>query len=234
MDDRAMMDRRQRLGGIVMLAILALLLVFGVSYAASRLALSDFQTARADGGGMMGSGGSSMMGSGGMMGNNSTMSGAAQSATPQHARTLATSLAATARIDRRAGTVMYRTKRVRLVALASPEGGPDMTWNIDGLVNPTVVVPRGAHVTVDFYNADADHAHGWELTATAPPYRFMTMMYAAVVQPGAFAMPVHAALPMRWYGRTVHFTAFTPGTFYYLCPVPGHAEKGMYGKLVVR
>ncbi len=29
------------------------------------------------------------------------------------------------------------------------------------------------------------------------------------------------------------FTAVTPGTYRYLCPVPGHAAKGMIGKLIV-
>jgi plastocyanin len=29
------------------------------------------------------------------------------------------------------------------------------------------------------------------------------------------------------------FTAITPGTYRYLCPVPGHAAKGMIGKLIV-
>ncbi len=237
MGNRAMTQQRRRLAGIALLGMGGLLLVFGISYAASRLALAGFETGRtvADGmGGMMESGGIAMMGSGAMMGSSSATGGPVRSATPVTVRTLSTRLAATASIDRQTNTVVYGTKRVLLVALASPEGGPDMTWNIDGLVNPTVVIPQGARVTVDFFNADADHEHGWELTRQPPPYQYMTMMYAAVAQSGAFAMPVGEATSSRWFGRTLHFTASTSGTFYYLCPVPGHAQKGMYGRLVVR
>jgi uncharacterized cupredoxin-like copper-binding protein len=32
---------------------------------------------------------------------------------------------------------------------------------------------------------------------------------------------------------TLSFTAAASGTYQYLCPVPGHAQKGMVGTLVV-
>ena len=32
---------------------------------------------------------------------------------------------------------------------------------------------------------------------------------------------------------TLSFTASTSGSYQYLCPVPGHAQKGMVGTLVV-
>ena len=32
---------------------------------------------------------------------------------------------------------------------------------------------------------------------------------------------------------TLTFTATTPGTYHYLCPVPGHAQKGMTGTFTV-
>jgi plastocyanin len=32
---------------------------------------------------------------------------------------------------------------------------------------------------------------------------------------------------------TLTFTATSNGTYQYLCPVPGHAEKGMVGTLIV-
>jgi nitrite reductase (NO-forming) len=36
------------------------------------------------------------------------------------------------------------------------------------------------------------------------------------------------------HAGTLTFTATTPGTYHYLCPVPGHAQKGMAGTLAVR
>jgi nitrite reductase (NO-forming) len=32
---------------------------------------------------------------------------------------------------------------------------------------------------------------------------------------------------------TITFTAATPGTYQYLCAVPGHAQRGMLGNFVV-
>ena len=172
--------------------------------------------------GMMG-GGSSMMGG-----------GAVTTSSPAAARALAHQLAAGADINRQTNTVTYHTAQVALAALASPDGQKDMTWNIDGLVNPTVVIPRGAQVTVHFFDADTGTPHGWELTSTPPPYPSMVMMDAQVAFPGAFAMPVRGATAQQWSGRTLQFTAATAGTLYYLCPVPDHAGQGMYGTLIVQ
>jgi len=35
------------------------------------------------------------------------------------------------------------------------------------------------------------------------------------------------------HAGTLTFTAATPGTYHYLCPVPGHAQKGMTGTFTV-
>ena len=35
------------------------------------------------------------------------------------------------------------------------------------------------------------------------------------------------------HAGTISFTAGPPGTYRYLCPVPGHAQKGMTGTFTV-
>ena len=35
------------------------------------------------------------------------------------------------------------------------------------------------------------------------------------------------------HAGTFTFTASTPGTYHYLCPVPGHAQHGMAGTFTV-
>jgi plastocyanin len=35
------------------------------------------------------------------------------------------------------------------------------------------------------------------------------------------------------HAATLSFTATTPGTYRYLCPVPGHAQEGMTGTFTV-
>lgn len=140
-----------------------------------------------------------------------------------------------ASIDKKANTVSYGGHSVTLVALASPHGQPNMTWEIDGLVNPTVVVQPGTQVNVVLANTDWGYMHGFELTSTPPPYPYMAMAGAA---DDFFLMP----LPPRtakntttasYYTRSASFTT-TSGTYRYFCPVPGHAAAGMFGTLVVR
>ncbi len=140
-----------------------------------------------------------------------------------------------AAIDAKANTVTYGGRSVTLVALASPHGKPNMTWEIDGLVNPTVVVRPGSRADVVLVNTDWGYMHGFELTTTPPPYPYMAM---AGVTDSFLVMP----LPPRsakdtatasYYTRTASFTAVR-GVYYYLCPVPGHAAAGMFGTLTVR
>jgi rusticyanin len=149
---------------------------------------------------------------------------------------LARKLAATAVINRHAKTVSYTSAQVEFVALGSPPGSPDETWNIAGLVNPTVVIRRGAQVTVDFFNADTDQKtlHGWRLTTTRPPYPHNVLTVTTLAFPGAVAVPIHGETAHKWLAETLHFTASRAGTYYYMCQVPGHAQKGMYGKLLVQ
>ena len=139
-----------------------------------------------------------------------------------------------ASIDPTANTVTYGGQTVTLVALASPDGKPNMTWEIDGLVNPTVVVQPAAQLDLVLVNTDWGYMHGFELTTSPPPYPYMAM---AGVADSFFLMP----LPPRttkdtatasYYTRSASFTT-AAGTYHYLCPVPGHAAAGMFGKLIV-
>ncbi|MHB1834561.1 MAG: sulfocyanin-like copper-binding protein [Solirubrobacteraceae bacterium] len=134
-------------------------------------------------------------------------------------------------------TVTYPRRQVTLVALGAPGNRPGMYWQIDGLDGPggpTVSVAEASTITVDFADGDPGHPHGFELTTAAPPYPRMAMMAGRIAAPGALIMPVPAPKGRLWHAATVTFRAPPPGTYYYICPVPGHAAQGMWGKLVVR
>jgi len=137
-------------------------------------------------------------------------------------------------INRKANTVTYRNQSVTLVALASPHGKPNMTWEIDGLVNPTVVVSSKAQVRVTLVNTDWGYLHGVEVTTTPPPYPFMSMM---AINTDFLLTPLPQrttkALPSAQYDTTSGLLNLRAGTYYYLCPVPGHAQQGMHGTLRV-
>ena len=169
----------------------------------------------------------------GMMGGG-MMAGPAPSYIPEReARTLGDKTPDGALVDRAAKRITFTTSDVHLVMVGSPEGGSDMTFRVAGLADPTVVVPRGATVSIAFINGDADTSHGWELLSGRTSFSYMTMMDGNPAFPGAFAMPLGSTSRRGWPAETLSFTAFTAGTYTYICPVAGHAQKGMHGQLLV-
>lgn len=181
-------------------------------------------------GAMMGT--ENMMGTGNMMGGMPAAGGGGGLVPAARMEKLAAAAARQATVNGR--TVTYRSSDVTLVALGAPGNRPGMFWQVDGVVNPTVVVPAGATITVRFADGDAGHPHGFEVTTAAPPFPRMAMMAGQVAAAGAFIMPVPAPHGTSWYSATTTFRAPPAGTYYYLCPVPGHAQQGMWGKLIVR
>ena len=95
---------------------------------------------------------------------------------PAQVTALGSQAPAGARIDRAANTITFTTGSVRLAAVASPAGGPEETFRIAGLVNPTIIVPAGARVSVQVINADPDTAHGLVITASGGRPSWMPMM----------------------------------------------------------
>lgn len=135
-----------------------------------------------------------------------------------------------ARIDKERNTVTFATAVASFAVVAVPPRGPDMTFRIAGLTDPTVAVPAGANVTVTFINADSDEAHGWELTTAVPPFSFQPGPPAF---PGAFARGLGDPTPAGDGAETITFTARTSGSYQYVCPMPGHAQMGMHGAFIV-
>lgn len=139
-----------------------------------------------------------------------------------------------ASIDPKTNTVTYAARPLTLVALASPHGKPNMTWEIDGLVNPTVIIQPGTQVKVVLVNTDRGYMHGFELTTNSPPYPDMAM---AAVTDDFFLMPVpqrttQNPVTASYYTRSASLTT-APGLYHYFCPVPGHAAAGMFGTLEI-
>lgn len=135
--------------------------------------------------------------------------------------------------DRARNQLVFRTAVVRLTVLASPPWGKDMTFRVAGLTNPTIVVPQGAQVHVELVNADNDTSHAWLLTPTAPPFPYMAMMGTPAAFAGSLAPPLGESSGAGMPSETITFQASAAGRYTYLCPVPGHAQRGMYGAFIV-
>jgi rusticyanin len=152
---------------------------------------------------------------------------------PAQAITLGDQVPAGASVDRAANRISFAGTSIRFTVVASPAGGPDETFRTAALVNPTVAVPQGAHVSIHVINADPDTAHGLVITASEARSSWMPMMTARPAFPGAAVWFLGNPTSAGMHTSTLSFTAGGPGSYQYLCPVPGHAQKGMVGTLVV-
>lgn len=153
----------------------------------------------------------------------------------RHAAVLGSQVPAGTQVSKADGTITFNTKSVRLAMLASPSGGPDETFRAAGLVNPHIIVPAGARVTIELVNADSDTAHGLVITASgAASENWMPMMSARPAFTGSALWFLGNPGAAGMHASTMAFTAAVPGSYRYLCPVPGHASDGMAGSFTVR
>ncbi len=152
---------------------------------------------------------------------------------PSQAAQLGGQIPAGARVDRAKNTITFTGATVRLVALASPAGGRDETFRITGMTNPAITVPAGSVFSIELVNADSDTAHGLVITASSGKPSWMPMMTAHPAFPGASLWFLGNPTTAGMHTGTLNFTPTAPGTYHYLCPVPGHAQEGMTGRFLV-
>ena len=138
-----------------------------------------------------------------------------------------------ATVNRAANRITFTGATAGFTVLASPPGGRDETFRIAGLTNPAITVPAGARVTIEVINADPDTAHGLVITAVGAASSWMPMMTAAPAFTGSTAWFLGNPTSAGLHAATLTFTAASPGHYQYLCPVPGHAQKGMAGAFTV-
>jgi rusticyanin len=152
---------------------------------------------------------------------------------PAQATALGNQVPPGASIDRPARTISFTTMNVNLAVLASPSM-PAESFRIAGMTDPSISVPAGAHVTIELINADGDMAHGLVITSAGAASSWMPMMTAAPAFPGSALWFLGKPTTAGMHAGTLTFTAATPGSYQYLCPVPGHARDGMAGTFTVR
>ena len=152
---------------------------------------------------------------------------------PAQATALGGQVPAGAQVSPAANTITFTTSTVRLTILASPSGGPDETFRAAGMVNPHIIVPAGAQVTIQLINGDPDTAHGLVITNGNAAASWMPMMAARPAFTGSALWFLGDPSAAGVHAGTLTFTAVAQGTYRYLCPVPGHAQEGMTGTFTV-
>ncbi|MCL8208890.1 MAG: hypothetical protein K6V97_12605 [Actinomycetia bacterium] len=178
--------------------------------------------------------GSSMMGGfyGGVPGSN--VNGTGRTVTAAATARMGNAIPAGASVDQARNRILFTVRKVQLDVVGSPMGQKDETFRIAGLVNPTIVVPKGATIHVTFVNADPDMSHNFVVTPAMPPFAYGAMMQAALAFPGALTPVLGPSSGNAMQVVDASFIATSSGRYTYLCTVPGHAEHGMYGSLVVQ
>ena len=149
------------------------------------------------------------------------------------ARTLGVEVPGGASVDRAANTVTFSGQDVSFAVVASPSM-PAENFEVAGLTDPTVVVPLGARVNVEFVNADGDMAHGFVVSARGAGSSWMPMMSAAPAFSGSALWFLGEATSAGMHAGSLSFTASSAGTYSYFCPIPDHAQEGMAGNFVVQ
>ena len=104
---------------------------------------------------------------------------------------------------------------------------------IYGLISPTLIIPKDAIVHVEFINLDSSEYHNVIMTAAAPPYQYMPMsaMNGIISMMPVIPNANYSNGSASEYNYTTYFG--NSGTYWYLCMYPGHAQMGMYGKIIV-
>lgn len=135
-------------------------------------------------------------------------------------------------------TIIVNSANAEILVLAGPEGHM-YTFEIYGLINPTLVIKQGTHLKIIVVNVDEDMPHSFSVITLPPPYpQQIHMMQINLAFPGATTpMPMMGLPPAQnnlYPTWNVEFTASTTGTYYYICAVPQHAAAGMYGTIIVK
>jgi len=93
---------------------------------------------------------------------------------------------------------------------------------------PTIRVKKGDQVTITFRNVHGTYArerisHNFVVVAEIKTFpRFAEPLWGAKIDPIQVGKSI-----------SVTFTPNAAGDFFYVCDVPGHPERGMYGSFIV-
>ena len=121
---------------------------------------------------------------------------------------------------------------------------------IGGMIDPTLNFQNGASVRFTIVNMANNMYHDFVISTAAPPYPSTMAQYmvggggygqsmggAYGVGYGSFLYMMSVLSPANYgegWASTYSYTVTIPnyGSLWYLCTYPGHAEGGMYGKIV--
>ncbi|MBX7061720.1 MAG: hypothetical protein K1X52_08680 [Pyrinomonadaceae bacterium] len=126
------------------------------------------------------------------------------------------------------GTLTFTKNEIRLVVATGPESDM-LSFRIQGMRNPTLVVPEGARLKILIINKDSDMWHDLRIghvmgEFAADPTVAMTAGSVKLEPAGS---------GKTWHAQELVIQANEAGSFKYFCSVTGHAKGGMWGTINV-
>lgn len=135
-------------------------------------------------------------------------------------------------INNKSKTITFNQTNINLAVLAAPPTHPGDYFEINNLINPTLILKKDSNINLTLINED-NIMHGLEVVSTKPPFVSRPMMsYRPVFNSFIMPLPGTSGQNYAYSKKTIIFSKV--GTYYYICPVPNHAKMGMYGKIIVQ
>jgi len=132
-------------------------------------------------------------------------------------------------VGKRDGTnLTFTEKEIRLIVFTGPV--EDMlSYRIQGMRNPTLIVPSGAKLKILFVNRDIDMRHDVRFGKTGTDFAEAPDIAATA---GSSTLD-HIAPGDVYSAEEFILQANADGQFIYFCSVKGHAKGGMWGNIAV-
>lgn len=125
-------------------------------------------------------------------------------------------------------TLTFAEKNIRLVATTGPEDDM-LSYRIQGIRNPSLVIPSGSTITILFINTDSDMKHDIRFGHIADSF---TIAPDTALTAGSKPL-AHKTDDETMMAEEVVLKAEEDGAYKYFCSVRGHAKGGMWGNILV-
>lgn len=122
----------------------------------------------------------------------------------------------------------FTEKEIRLVVVTGPEDDM-LSYRIQGMRNPTLVVPSGATMKILFVNVDYDMRHDVRFGHMKMPFELAPVITDTAGSEKLTARTEDGTLQ----AEEIVVRANDDGQYVYFCSIRGHAKGGMWGNIAV-
>jgi len=129
---------------------------------------------------------------------------------------------------RNGSSLAFSENEIRLVVLTGPEDDM-LSYRIQGLRSPTLVVPTGATLKILFINVDGDMRHDVRFGHVSQPFDITVDIAETAGSTKLSAADSEGA----FQAEEIVVKANSTGEYKYFCSVRGHAKGGMWGNIAV-